>query len=113
VVRTDRRDALRTHLTSRGVETGIHYPVPLHRQTAWGRAYGHAGSFPRAERLAAEILSLPVFPDLSAPEVETVVGAVESFFGAGAPQRRRVASARAPGAPPRPMNRVRSRQAQR
>lgn len=92
VVRTDQRDALRAHLKSHGVETGIHYPVALHRQAAWARAYAAGGSFPRAERLAGEVLSLPVFPDLSDAEVETVVAAVESFFRAAAQPRRRVAA---------------------
>jgi len=80
VVCTEQRDALQAHLASRGIETGIHYPVPLHRQLAWTRAYGATGSFPRAERLAGEVLSLPVFPDLTDAEVETVVDAVASFF---------------------------------
>jgi dTDP-4-amino-4,6-dideoxygalactose transaminase len=80
VVRTEQRDALQAHLASRGIETGIHYPVPLHRQLAWTRAYGATGSFPRAERLAHEVLSLPVFPDLTDAEVETVADAVASFF---------------------------------
>ena len=81
VVRTPRRDALRSHLQAAGIETAIHYPTPLHRQAAWARAYGEAGNFPRAERLAGTILSLPVFPDLTDAEVERVVRAVESFVG--------------------------------
>ena len=88
VVRTEHRDALQVHLKSRGIDTGIHYPVPLHRQAAWGRTYGDAGSFPRAERLADRILSLPVFPDLTDAEVETVVGGVQSFFHSAAPAQR-------------------------
>jgi len=80
VVRTPQRDQLQAHLKSAGVETGIHYPVPLHRQPAWVRAYGEAGSFPHAERLAGEVLSLPVFPDLTDAEVERVAAGVESFF---------------------------------
>lgn len=80
VIRTERRDALQRHLRARGVETGIHYPHPLHRQEAWLRTHTERPSFPRAERLAGEILSLPVFPDLTDAEVEFVVEAVESFF---------------------------------
>jgi len=82
VVRTTQRERLRAHLKAAGVETGIHYPVPLHRQPAWLRHYGESPAFPRAERLAAEILSLPVFPDLTDAEVEAVAGAVRTFFGA-------------------------------
>ncbi len=80
VIRTPERERLRTHLQAAGVETGIHYPVPLHRQPAWLRRYGEAPPFPRAERLAREILSLPVFPDLTDAEVEHVASAVCSFF---------------------------------
>ncbi len=80
VIRTRERERLRAHLQAAGVETGIHYPVPLHRQPAWLRRYGEAPPFPRAEQLAREILSLPVFPDLTDAEVEQVASAVGSFF---------------------------------
>jgi len=80
VVRTSQRDRLQAHLKAAGVETGIHYPVPLHRQPAWLRNYGESPALPRAERLAREILSLPVFPDLTDAEVELVADAVIGFF---------------------------------
>jgi dTDP-4-amino-4,6-dideoxygalactose transaminase len=80
VVRAPQRDRLQAHLKALGIETGIHYPVPLHRQPAWLRSYGESPALPRAERLAREILSLPVFPDLTDAEVEQVAGAVVSFF---------------------------------
>ena len=80
VIRTPRRDALSAHLKQSDIETGIHYPIPLHRQPAWLRAYGETPSFPRAERLTSEILSLPVFPDLTDAEVERVADAVVAFF---------------------------------
>jgi dTDP-4-amino-4,6-dideoxygalactose transaminase len=80
VLRSSRRDELQRHLDERGVQTGIHYPIPLHRQDAWIRAYGNGFSFPRAERLASEVLSIPVFPDLNDAEVEEVANAVRSFF---------------------------------
>jgi dTDP-4-amino-4,6-dideoxygalactose transaminase len=83
VVRCGERDRLRSHLAECGIETGIHYPLPLHRQKAWQRTYGEMLSFPRAERLAGEILSLPVFPDLSDAEVERIADSVASFFAAG------------------------------
>jgi dTDP-4-amino-4,6-dideoxygalactose transaminase len=81
VIRTPQRETLIAHLQRADIETGIHYPVPLHRQPAWLRAYGEGPSFPRAERLAHEILSLPVFPDLTDGEVERVSNAVVAFFG--------------------------------
>jgi dTDP-4-amino-4,6-dideoxygalactose transaminase len=80
VIRTPQRDRLQAHLKTAGIETGIHYPVPLHRHPAWLRSYGESPALPRAERLAQEILSLPVFPDLSDTEVEHVADAVVSFF---------------------------------
>jgi dTDP-4-amino-4,6-dideoxygalactose transaminase len=80
VIRTARREQLQAHLKAAGVESGVHYPVPLHRQPSWQQHYGGALSFPRAERLAQEILSLPVFPDLTDAEVEHVAGVVAAFF---------------------------------
>jgi dTDP-4-amino-4,6-dideoxygalactose transaminase len=80
VVRTDRRDALQAHLRSCGIDTGVHYPTPIHRQPAWLRAFGETPALPRAERLAARMLSLPVYPELSDAEIERVVGGVRSFF---------------------------------
>jgi dTDP-4-amino-4,6-dideoxygalactose transaminase len=80
VIRTPQRDRLQAHLKAAGVETGIHYPVPLHRHPAWLRSYGESPALPRAERLAQEILSLPVFPDLGDAEVEQVADAVVGFF---------------------------------
>jgi len=80
VIRTDARDRLRKHLRTCGVETGIHYPVPLHQQPAWQSAYETTLTFPNAECLAAQVLSLPVFPDLTDAEVEHVTASVTAFF---------------------------------
>jgi dTDP-4-amino-4,6-dideoxygalactose transaminase len=81
VVRTPRRDALRAYLAGHGVDTGVHYPVPIHRQPAWLRAYGETPALPRVEQAAREILSLPVHADLTDAEVECVADRVVSFFG--------------------------------
>jgi len=67
-------------LAERDIETGIHYPVPIHRQPAWLRIYGEGPALPRAERAAREILSLPVHADLSDEEVERVADGVRDFF---------------------------------
>ncbi|MBI3799087.1 MAG: DegT/DnrJ/EryC1/StrS family aminotransferase [Deltaproteobacteria bacterium] len=83
VIRSRQRDVLRAHLRERGIETGIHYPTPLHRQPAWQAYYHQTLSLPRAERAAQEILSLPVFPDLSQEEIDTVIDGVQSFFARG------------------------------
>jgi len=80
VVRTPQRERLRTYLAERDIETGIHYPVPIHRQPAWLRSYGEGPALPRAERAAREILSLPVHADLSDEEVERVADGVRDFF---------------------------------
>jgi dTDP-4-amino-4,6-dideoxygalactose transaminase len=79
VVRTPKRERLRAHLAAGGIQTGIHYPVPIHRQRAWAEAYGEAPALPRAEQAAREILSLPVHPDLTDAEVERVAEAVGRF----------------------------------
>ena len=80
VVRTPERDALRTHLAARDIETGVHYPVPIHRQPAWLTTYGESPALPRAEQAAREMLSLPVHADLTDAEVERVADAVVKFF---------------------------------
>ncbi len=76
VIRTHDRETLRTHLAADGVGTGIHYPVPLHLQKAY-RDRGFAkGSYPVTERVASEILSLPMFPSLSVEQQDRVVATV-------------------------------------
>ncbi len=80
VIRTPQRDALRAHLRERGIETGVHYPTPLHLQDAWRACYGQTLSFPRVEAAAREIVSLPVFPDLTQTEIDAVIDGVRSFF---------------------------------
>jgi dTDP-4-amino-4,6-dideoxygalactose transaminase len=81
VVQSDNRDELREHLSSLEIETGIHYPIPLHLQPAL-RDLGHAaGDFPNAERLASSSLSLPMFPEMSAQDVDAVIGVIKVFFG--------------------------------
>jgi dTDP-4-amino-4,6-dideoxygalactose transaminase len=80
VVMTPEREALRAHLASHDVETGIHYPVPIHRQAAWLRTYGEAPALPNAEQAAREMLSIPVHADLSDEEVERVADTVGDFF---------------------------------
>ena len=76
VVQVENRADLQAALKKRGVETGVHYPIPLHRQPAWETAYKGGLHFPRAEYLAARILSLPVVPDLTWEEVRHVAAAV-------------------------------------
>jgi len=68
VIRTQDRDSLMNHLTKAGIGTGLHYPVPLHQQKAYAAMNYETGDFPVAESVAAEILSLPMFPQLTAEQ---------------------------------------------
>jgi dTDP-3-amino-3,4,6-trideoxy-alpha-D-glucose transaminase len=80
VVRTHLRDALHDYLSGAGVTTGVHYPQGVHRQKAYAHLGYEGGSCPNAEAAAAEILSLPVFPQLSSHEVEQVTSLIRFFF---------------------------------
>lgn len=81
VIRTPEREPLRQYLAAQDIETGIHYPVPIHRQPAWLATYGETPPLPRVERAARDILSLPVHADLTDVEVERVAEAVRGYFG--------------------------------
>jgi dTDP-4-amino-4,6-dideoxygalactose transaminase len=78
-VRTPHRDALREHLLARGIEAGVHYPLGLHRQPALAAHVPDPSAFPVAERVASEVLSLPLFPEMTDGEADRVVDAVRSF----------------------------------
>ncbi len=80
VIRTENREALKTHLERQGVQTAIHYPTPIHLQPAFSPLGFSEGSFPHAEKFTREVLSLPMYPELTDAEVEHVVSAVKSFF---------------------------------
>jgi dTDP-4-amino-4,6-dideoxygalactose transaminase len=79
-VRTDRRDALLHHLQGSGVDAIVRYPTPIHLQPAFADMGWKAGQFPVAERLAAELLCLPIRPDLSVSEADYVSECMHSFF---------------------------------
>ncbi len=76
VIRTGNRPALQQALEAAGVQYGVHYPVPVHLQEAYRDARYPEGSFPVAEAVAREVLSLPIFPDLTAAQMEYVAAAV-------------------------------------
>jgi len=80
VIRTRKRDQLQTFLSSRNIGTQIHYPVPIHLQKAYADSGYDAGDFPETERAANEILSLPVYAELDAAQLDYVVEAVTEFF---------------------------------
>lgn len=77
-VRVQGRDQLLRTLADRGIACGIHYPIPIHLQKAYrSLGLGH-GSFPVAERCAEEFLSLPMFPELTPEQIETVVREIKT-----------------------------------
>lgn len=81
VIRVKNRDALKLHLHARGIGTGIHYPEPLHLTAAYrDLGYPMPGDLPVSEALAREILSLPMYPELSDSQVEQVSDAVLQFL---------------------------------
>jgi dTDP-4-amino-4,6-dideoxygalactose transaminase len=79
-IRTERRDALQSHLTSKGIGTAIYYPIPLHLQQCFAYLGYKAGAFPESERASKEVLSLPVYPELTTVQQDEVIEAVRSFF---------------------------------
>lgn len=83
VVRTERRDDLAAHLGDRGIETGYHYPIPVHLQPPYRRMGYEEGMFPNAERWAREVLSLPIHPSLTTSQVEYVAETIRAFFDGG------------------------------
>jgi dTDP-4-amino-4,6-dideoxygalactose transaminase len=84
VVRTKRRDDARAFLAERGIATGVHYPIPLHRQPALAGLV-NTEDFPNADALAEEVLSLPVYPELSAEQLAAVVDAIGQHIGSAEP----------------------------
>lgn len=80
VVRSPQRDELLTHLREHDIGAGVHYPVPIHLQHCYATRGFQQGQFPVTEQLCDEIVSLPMFPEMTAEQVEYVVASVNSFF---------------------------------
>ncbi len=82
VVTLDRRDELREHLARQDIETGVHYPIPVHLQVPYRQRFGlHEGMFPIAEAHSLHAVSLPIFPELTDEQVDQIAESVHSFFG--------------------------------
>ncbi|MDP1629682.1 MAG: DegT/DnrJ/EryC1/StrS family aminotransferase [bacterium] len=79
-VRTKRRDELAAFLKEGGIPTAIHYPIPLHLQPVFQYLGHKEGDFPEAEKAAQEVLSLPIFPEMTANEMAAVVLSINMFF---------------------------------
>lgn len=84
-VRVEDRDGLQVALNSESIQTGIHYPIPVHLQPAYADLGYRQGAFPHAELAAKQVLSLPLYPELSPQGIAQVVEAVKRFAGAKAP----------------------------
>jgi dTDP-4-amino-4,6-dideoxygalactose transaminase len=89
VVRTRKRDRLQAFLKGRGIDTLIHYPIPIHLQKAYQELGYRRGDLPWTERCSHEVLSLPFFPEMTEAEMEEVANGIHSFFGLAAGNMRR------------------------
>lgn len=81
VVRAKDRDALQSYLADRGIGTGIHYPIPIHRQKAYTQLGYVQNSVPYVEAYADQILSLPMFPGMRRDQVEYTARTIKAFYG--------------------------------
>jgi dTDP-4-amino-4,6-dideoxygalactose transaminase len=80
VVRLPERDRVRAHLTERGVGTDVYYPVPFHRQECFAGLTSADRQFPEADRAAADVLALPIFPELTPAQQAHVVEVIAEAF---------------------------------
>lgn len=87
VIATERRDELQKYLADNGIATGIHYPLPIHLQKAYEGCGWKAGDYPAAEKLAKEMLSLPMYPELDKNQVVYVCEKIKDFFCAAAKEK--------------------------
>ena len=79
VIESERRDALREHLLAAGIETAIHYPIPLHLQPAYSSLKHERGHFPVSEAISDRCLSLPIYPELGDEAIDHVVACLRDF----------------------------------
>jgi dTDP-4-amino-4,6-dideoxygalactose transaminase len=80
-IRTDRRDGLQSFLKEREIGTAIYYPLPLHLQPCFAYLGYKQGSCPESERAAAEVLSLPIYPELTTAQLDEVIEGVRAYYG--------------------------------
>jgi dTDP-4-amino-4,6-dideoxygalactose transaminase len=80
VLRAPERDQLCSFLAERGIQTIIHYPVPVHLQEAYRDLVVPPGTLPAAEKAAAEIVSLPFYPEIRNDEIDAVVASIREFY---------------------------------
>jgi dTDP-4-amino-4,6-dideoxygalactose transaminase len=87
-LRTGERQQWQEFLTSRSIQSGIHYPIPVHLQEAYASPRYKAGDFPHSEAAASEVLSLPMFPELTSAQQDQVAAALIELVGAHVPAQR-------------------------
>jgi len=80
VIRAPERDDLQKYLKEKGIFTGIHYPIPIHQQKAFSYLGYQAGDFPETEKAVSEILSLPMYAELSDEDIERIVNTIHAFY---------------------------------
>jgi dTDP-4-amino-4,6-dideoxygalactose transaminase len=81
VVRVQKRDALKQFLDDQGIQSEIYYPLPLHLQVCFNGLGYRKGAFPEAELAAAEVLALPIYPELTTQQQEIIVEKIGAFYG--------------------------------
>src|SRR5690606_26520924 len=86
-----RRDALQQFLSERKIGSAIYYPIPLHRQNCFEALGCQPGSLPASEQAAEEVLSLPIFPEMTREEQDRVIGAIAEFCGVAGGSAKRAA----------------------
>jgi dTDP-4-amino-4,6-dideoxygalactose transaminase len=80
-IRADRRDLLQTRLKEREIGNAIYYPLPLHLQPCFAHLGYKEGAFPHSERAAREVISLPIYPELTRAQLDEVIGTIRAFYG--------------------------------
>ncbi len=79
-IRTEKRDELRNYLFKKGIETAVHYPLPLHLQPAYSYLGYKKGDFKVTEKISKQVLSLPIYPEITQEKVYYVIESIKSFF---------------------------------
>jgi dTDP-4-amino-4,6-dideoxygalactose transaminase len=80
-IRVEKRDELQAYLKEKGIGSAIYYPLPLHLQPCFAYLGYKKGSVPEAEKAATQVLSLPIFPELTQSQLDEVAGTVRAFYG--------------------------------
>ena len=79
-LRVERRDQLQARLKEKGIGSAVYYPIPLHRQECFAPLGYKAGSLPESERAATDVISLPIYPELTHPQMDYVIETIRGFF---------------------------------